>query len=1026
MFDDLLRHANRYANKNVLDSRKLLLELFYDLEQMQVKNPLVKALYNGVDSSALYETDDDGKFTGNIIQFYNWGKWEKDLSEAYKQWKEEFKQLYASTPELINTNEKYNLRWDQFKTKKLNDWHNLHSHYNANENTYYPATGQVEVVGNVTISKLDYTNSKYTALSGEEKDWINNWIDLKKHLDSQLGKGRHTKYYRLPQFRGDVIEKTRTALQHSEGQNAWEKGINKAKNASTSLLDSLVEQFVLTSEDADYGSDEFYKADEDYLNPEGNGIYGEKLQRLPLYGINKLDDQELLSRDLMYSTLMYAAMAYKYAALSEACYAAQLGEQVYSKLNTRLSKGFSNKYGADTTKFKDFVGYSFLGRFRRYSDKALYKRYNITKFGKLSINKIATFFSRLGSTVTVAGNLTSGIKDLYGKLNGILREAHVSDYVTGKSVMKALWWYMKNVPEHVINLGNPYANDPISQFKSYFNVSDTLDQEFKEFETQKWRVRKILDSVLYAPLTASGDIETVMYIAVAFDTKVRDTKTGSIFNLMDFFIQNHKNKTLHERFDYFTDENDLLKDLSTDKLDRYNAIMETINKLEDFYNTHKGKITLQDQAALLASFSPEAINYITEYNNRGIQDNKEVLRLAKLEREEIIYNTKDEAVGVEGLGRFINNRIAGVYNLQDRTAFQDTWFGTIVYAQKGWFTGSVAEAELSSPRFNTKTKAENEGAKYTLVTFLLDLLYGEENNRKDLLLGFMCIGAPGNLGKNSKELLLAAGYSPNQIANLTRNIDHILTILALKGVSALFLVLSRVLANAGKEVPDDEDTALLAWAKAFGVLHYYAKASELELASMYLPWLLVKQITTSSDASKFVGIVGMVKICQLLGQAPAALRNNIVNKYNTDIVYSIDENEVHKSVITREYAEKLGISLIGVQKDKEGNIKVVKEYKRYEKDTTLEDGTEVKKGDFVLDSNGRRILERIRPLYKQQYAKSDRYSTFYTDDPRYKYVGGENKVKRTFNKITPYFKHRDVFNDPIEAAENLEKWWFKN
>ena len=87
---------------------------------------------------------------------------------------------------------------------------------------------------------------------------------------------------------------------------------------------------------------------------------------------------------------------------------------------------------------------------------------------------------------------------------------------------------------------------------------------------------------------------------------------------------------------------------------------------------------------------------------------------------------------------------------------------------------------------------------------------------------------------------------------------------------------------------------------------------------------------------------------------------------------------------------------------------------------------EYKKGDFITDSKGERKLLRIRPLYKGQYGDSKKYSTFFEDNPKYKYTAGENKWKRTGKKLIPYYKHYDVLNDPIQAAEDLEKWMWQN
>ena len=232
-------------------------------------------------------------------------------------------------------------------------------------------------------------------------------------------------------------------------------------------------------------------------------------------------------------------MACKYNSMSVVARATQVGEQVYNKLRKEINEGYTKKYGGKQIS----ASYSTFDRVTRGLDKNVFGKRNIQNIGKISLNKISSLMSKIGSLVTVAGNISSGAKDFLGKLQGILREAHVQDYVSTKSVKKAFSWYIKHMWEHMMYLGMSYSKDPISQFKSYFNVSDTLDSEINDFEPQKWHIRKFLDSLAYMPLTASGAIENIIYIAVAFDTEIRDVETGKKMSLMDKFEKDRKELT---------------------------------------------------------------------------------------------------------------------------------------------------------------------------------------------------------------------------------------------------------------------------------------------------------------------------------------------------------------------------------------------------------------------------------------------------------------------------------------------------
>lgn len=1022
--DDSVRYAARQANKDILTYRKKLLDLFEELNQMQTTTIIGEKLFNRVDASRFYETYDDGTFTGNIIRVQNYGKWTKALSEAYAVWREEFEMMYEASPTLINTPDKYRERFNDFVSSRLNKWHEINSVYDSTADKYVPAQGGTETKGGVVIHKADYTNPQYRKLTTEEKDWIERWIEIKKELDAKLKGTGYRSNHRLPQFRGIMTDKLKTALEHS----GWD--ISKvAKGAGQALWDEIVEAFSITSEDSEYGVDALNDVENELYDPNGGKTFGKEIQRMPLFGINKLDNMELLSRDLFYSTLMYAAMACKYDSMSVVARATQVGEQVYNKLRKEINKGFTKKYGGKQIS----ASYSTFDRITRGLDKNVFGKRNIKNWGKFSANKISSLMSKIGSLVTVAGNVSSGAKDFLGKLQGILREAHVQDYVSAKSVTKAFWWYTKHMWEHMMYLGMSYSKDPISQFKSYFNVSDALDSEINDFEPQKWHVRKFLDSLAYMPLTASGAIENIVYIAVAFDTEIRDVETGKKMSLMDKFEKDRKELKLRQNNEeIYNRDIEVLKDTSVDALDRYVIIKSTSEKLKEFFDSKKTSIF--ELHRLLTS---EETAYISEYLNRGITDYKKIAILVEEERRNMLYDTKDEAVGVEGLGRFINHRISGVYDIHDRTALQDNWLGSLLYAQKGWFTGAIAEAEFIQNHFNTKTKAENEGAKVTTIKYLLDLFNFNDDSpdKKLLLLGLFKATIPGKTGRDGKAILQDLGYTPNQAANLVRTIDNVLGVFAMKLMGHLFLMLTNALLKISGDAPDDEkEEAWLFLAKISGFIHYIFKASELELASMFLPHYLLKQITTSADVSKFVGAIGVVRMWQIAIQGIASWRNNIRDKENTEIIYSIDVKKdkigrkrgLKSDRISPEYAAELGLNLRGVQKDKEGNIKLIKEYKKYTEDIYKDGRLIHKKGDYILDHNGKRKVERVRPLYKQQYSQSKKYSSTFSEDPDYKYIEGQNKIRRTLVRTTPYLKHRDVWNDPIAAAEDLEKWLWQD
>lgn len=1046
IYNDMVRQAKRYANQEVLDFKTGLLNLFDRLKELQSKRFNLK---NPVDAAVFYEKDEDGEFTGNIIQPVLWGKWERALAEEKEKAKLDFELKFKDHPEKINTRYKKAQEWHRFWTPRFKAWHAVNSIEEKDETTgrtiRRPATGQVDVdaKGN-TIFKANYKNDAwYNELSAEERAWVTEWVNVKTQIDAKLGREGHTEPHRLPQFRGECIERIKTTVEKNES----------IRGSLKPLGEVLSETFSLTSEDEDYGSDLHYRTDEDnFLDDSTGGMYGETLNRLPLYGINKLESkyfiikyhdgfkearkfssiaaakyymyrhninaedctieaqyesaERKLSRDLFHSTLLYAEMACRYSALKDVANAASMAKEVYKKRDEAWSKNEipnSNKFTRNMPSW--LTSY---GRFEKFIDVNVFSRKNQSTIGKISLRKLVQSLSSLGSTLMLAGNITVGIKDMMGKLQGILREAHVNEFISDKATKKAIKWYFKHCWAHMWNYANENAEDEISLFKLAFNVGDIYDKEAKSFSPQKSRARKFLESVLWSPLSISSSVEVIVHAALAFDTEVQDVN-GNKMSLMDLYKAEATRPDGSRK--QWAQRREALTDTSQQALDKHLLLSGIQGKLqyylgmsEDDRNSFdiEGLFTQEEKDILDSEFSNNRNNYIKLLDS--VTTKKESSEVSILAENKLI----------EAKARVILNRVAGIYNMQDRTAFQNTLLGAAFTTMRGWFNGIVAEGELNSNRFSPALNKETEGVFVTNFKFAYDLIMPRFFNDEatDIKTLIKALGSTLPLLHrisrffNREDAITAlknAGYSEHQYNNLLRNTDNWVTIGILQALAMLFKMLS--VKGLGDPEDEEDDTWMF---RFFGILHYITMAVRNEMLGMYNPFLAFKQAMNFTSINGFTPVAGLIKLGKLAGLGfleVAELIDNINPDVEYEEVFDIEKDEEPKAYLSTKHTWDFLLV-----KDENGEIK----YRAITQPKTDVEGNIVRSPktgkiiyEAVRDDQGRRIY---KPIYKSEYQKAIDYMDV---------KAGDSKLKENLERTTPFLRHRDIIHNPLLAAENL-------
>ena len=481
----------------------------------------------------------EGKVPYDEPQCINNGKWETERDEFKKEMWEKFKEENPDLQSLSGFTRGY--KWDAFLRPAMKKWNDAHSLRvevkDASGETLY-----TKWVPNFSYvyDAWDELKAKYPNKNGDSLErWMHDYRKIKEELDSMLPVGA-TVSWRLPQFRGTFMNSVRNSRPLEKGAfktaNAWRKTFGRRV---------ILESFVETSEDYDYGDlHTMNSPDEELLGTRLN-YEEERAQRLPVFGVNKMKNMNDLSTDLFHSMLSYAAMATSYQCLDNVVDGLEVGrEALYNrelkgrdkskeKGTRKLGNTFrssSGKYETRETGGKNRA----YGRYIKFLDKQVYG-ISATHWGipigkgkRVLLNKLVQNLSSLGGTLFLKGNVLGGaVNTLTGFFN-IFKEAVTGDYFDSKDWSAAHWYYFKHFPEMwSTDLGELRKENKLSLFLDQMNAQNSNRERFRNWKTTRSRINNFYRMAGYLPYS-SGDhyMQAMSYLSVAHGTKLYDTTDG--------------------------------------------------------------------------------------------------------------------------------------------------------------------------------------------------------------------------------------------------------------------------------------------------------------------------------------------------------------------------------------------------------------------------------------------------------------------------------------------------------------------
>lgn len=175
----------------------------------------------------------------------------------------------------------------------------------------------------------------------------------------------------------------------------------------------------------------------------------------------------------------------------------------------------------------------------------------------------------------------------------------------------------------------------------------------------------------------------------------------------------------------------------------------------------------------------------------------------------------DDEVKFQNLCRETNNRMHGIYNRIDKTAFHNTWYGQAVLAMRGYALGLLYR-RFSSNHYSVALGRESEGTLDTASKVFINMFGGTKNFIPSLR-ALIC-----PFGDSVKNSLLEMGFSVEQYRNMRRNWADFALI-------SMLWVLKALTAKSEDDDDDDDDTTS-------GLIYYFASRLYMEQNAYNTPW----------------------------------------------------------------------------------------------------------------------------------------------------------------------------------------------
>lgn len=509
IIDRLVKDFKEEAREKALDIRKDILNAYDRLIESGI-----------TDTSWFYERH-DGKYTGNIIQEYNYGYWESERNELEKRIsglsdknkkRERAKWYKKNTQPHPEAKKIAQQRKEELSDEQYSEW--LDSVIHETD------SGKKIFKGELSVPSDNYINKSYINLSVAQKEFYETIMGIKKEMDNLLPQKLIDRNL-APQLRKDGLERL------------------TSKNVFKNTLEGVKDLLQKKEDETEFGS--IYGVTDEEGNP---------INLLPIYFTKKLNDvNDNLSTDIVTAMSAYSAMALDYTSMDKIVDVLELGKDVIGETDITITKGgkplikkmggiFGNKTETQTVKGRDTKVYE---RLSDYYSMQIYG--NLKKdegtfklFGtELDKAKIADALGKYTAINSLAFNVFSGIGNVVLGETLLHQEAAAKQFITAKSLAKGSKIYSSELPKFLSEIGTLNPKSKLALWGEYMDVLQDFKQETRGLDANRNRLsRGLFSSSALFFLNHAGEHEMQfrLSLALADEAKVKD-KNGNIISLFD-------------------------------------------------------------------------------------------------------------------------------------------------------------------------------------------------------------------------------------------------------------------------------------------------------------------------------------------------------------------------------------------------------------------------------------------------------------------------------------------------------------
>ena len=841
---DFVTAVGNKVTKNANMNADRIASRFWDrIEGLELQ---MKDAFGHTNCSILFEeiVDAEGHRTktGNLISQVNYGEWENARHEFAQQLKKDFNDHLAEVKRrayeanknvegyVFSLSDKIRgILYHNFVDPQWKKWHEE----NSEEDKSVPGRkrfvpNHIKYHNTQWDELFDTSNPGLSPREVQERTkrlkWYNALMELKDEMDTLLPQNA-TVRWRAPQMTGRFSHRFKN-LKRQMGNSRAAFG-NALRRKCQDLWTVRPDEAYL------FGSNnEFNEIEEDPLE---NAAWFEKdsLNRIPLYGINKLKNMEDLSTDLFGTLLEYGSMAATYKAMEQVVDVFELGKDVLKQRKLGWVKGKQSESQNDNGSTRAYT------RYIKFVEKQIYGL-GVTppSFDRKGvIRKIANNLSSLGGRILLAGNLHGGIVNTGTGMMEIYKEALSGENFTMSEVNKAHKMYFNGLltdPEGGFwsTMGNGLINTqrPMDKNSLWIRHWNILSENRSFLHNQRYdtKAMSLLDNrlgewfghTMMLPYS-SGDhyMQTIPYYSMGIHQKVYD-HNGNEMTLMDaynivdgeeVFAADDKNrsgeslgrtpKKLKLKEGIFRSAADIIS---------YDTVIGMLDRIDRYFQNNPG--VNGNVTVALDMFSDSEKAYMSEEGFAVPQNVKqlETLRNAlRLKSHDLVFNEDDESAFMDKC-RNICNRLHGIYNSEDKVAFQQNFYGSLVTSMRGYALGMINRRYANS-KYNVAQGKVVEGNYNTAFKVLASAFYDINNMDNWKAVGeamLLTIPVAGvfalynkGYGERLKADMVKAGFSEHQYYNMRRTGADFLVIEA--------LMLLKFLSSPGRHFGlggfDDED-----------------------------------------------------------------------------------------------------------------------------------------------------------------------------------------------------------------------------